>query len=147
MDGALTAAEPDGHIQVFLDAPPAVRVLTSVVLRRSLSSSPWRQELAERLDEIRLMTDAGSVPVTRRELAVLERLTTSLTHAQIATGMFVSENTLKSHCRNLYRKLGVNTRADAVRAAQARGWLEPPAAAGEVVLDMSLAPAVVGVEL
>jgi hypothetical protein len=40
----------------------------------------------------------------------------------------------------------VNTRADAVRAAQARGWLEPPAA-GEVVLDMSLAPAVVGVEL
>jgi LuxR family maltose regulon positive regulatory protein len=126
VDGALAAAEPDGHIQVFLESPASVRVLTTVALRRSDRDSPWRQELAGRLDEIRLRTDADSVPVTRRELAVLERLTTSLTHAQIATGMFVSENTLKSHCRNLYRKLGVNSRADAVRAAQARGWLALP---------------------
>jgi hypothetical protein len=83
---------------------------------------------------------------------VLERLTTSLTHAQIAAGMFVSENTLKSHCRNLYRKLGVNSRADAVRAAQARGWLggpgwAQPSSSGDVVLDLNITPVPVVVEL
>jgi LuxR family maltose regulon positive regulatory protein len=155
VDEALAVAEPEAHIQVFLESPPAVRVLTSVVLRRAATGPAvggWRQELADRLDEISQASDAGSVPVTRRELAVLERLTTSLTHAQIAAGMFVSENTLKSHCRNLYRKLGVNSRADAVRAAQARGWLERPGLAlssssGDVVLDLNITPVPAVVEL
>ncbi len=149
VDEALAVAEPEGHVQVFLDAPPAVRVLTAVVLRRSMTGSPWRRELAERLDEMRLVTDSAAVPVTRRELAVLEQLISPLTHAQIAAEMFVSENTLKSHCRNLYRKLGVNSRADAIRAARARGWLESEAGSppGGVVLDVNITPEPAVVEL
>jgi LuxR family maltose regulon positive regulatory protein len=111
---------------------------------------------------------ADAVPVTRRERAVLVYLTTTLTHTQIAAQLFVSENTLKSHCRNLYRKLGVNTRADAIKVARARGLLEPesgsstpgdvpvslPAGApgasspgGDVVLSVNITPDPVVVEL
>jgi LuxR family maltose regulon positive regulatory protein len=156
LDQALLAAEPDGHVQVFLDAPARARVMVSAVLKRSLDASGWRAELADRLDRIQLLTAAGPmVPVTRRERAVLEYLTTTMTHAQIAGQLFVSDNTLKSHCRNLYRKLGVNTRADALRVARARGWLESaPAAAdpdsspeGDVVLDLNITPGPVVVEL
>jgi LuxR family maltose regulon positive regulatory protein len=152
IDEALVAAEPDGHVQVFLDAPPRARALVTAVLKRSLGASSWRAELADRLDTVRaLSAESGSVPVTRRERAVLEQLTTTLTHAQIAGRLFVSENTLKSHCRNLYRKLGVSTRADAVRTARARGWLEPVqidlSPEGDVVLDANITPVPVVVEL
>jgi len=156
IDQALLAAEPDGHVQVFLDAPARARVMVSAVLKRSLDSSGWRAELADRLDRVQTLTSVGpAVPVTRRERAVLEYLTTAMTHAQIAGQLFVSDNTLKSHCRNLYRKLGVNSRADAIRAARARGWLEPASVSagpgsspeGDVVLDLNITPGPVVVEL
>jgi LuxR family maltose regulon positive regulatory protein len=126
IDQALIAAEPDGYLRVFLDAPERVRALTSMLLQRSPAASQWRADLSDRLNRVRVEHVAGSpVPMTRRERAVLEHLTTSLTHAQIAAQLFVSDNTLKSHCRNLYRKLGVNSRGDAVRIARAQGWLAP----------------------
>jgi LuxR family maltose regulon positive regulatory protein len=137
IDEALVAAEPDGHLRVFLAAPATVRAMTSAMLRRASAGSAWRRELAEHLDELKMLTGVGTVAITPRELAVLEQLTTSLTHAQIATGLFVSENTLKSHCRNLYRKLGVSTRSDAVRVARARGWLAA-SPLGDIVLDVNI---------
>lgn len=143
IDQALVAAEPDGHVQIFLDAPPRARAMVSAVLKRSLDSSGWRAELADRLERIRTLTLATSaVPVTRRERAVLEYLTTTMTHAQIAGQLFVSDNTLKSHCRNLYRKLGVNTRADAINAARARGLLEPDTSTNQThtVLNLDSSP-------
>jgi LuxR family transcriptional regulator, maltose regulon positive regulatory protein len=152
LDQALLAAEPDGHLQVFLEAPPRVRALLSTLLKRSLEASGWRADLADRLDRVQHLAAAGALaPVTRRERAVLELLTTSMTHAQIASQLFVSDNTLKSHCRNLYRKLGVNSRADAIRAARARGWLAPvvpdSSPEGDVVLDLNITPDPVVVEL
>ncbi|MBT0773073.1 hypothetical protein KIH74_29285 [Kineosporia sp. J2-2] len=131
---ALLAAEPDGHLRVFLDGPAALRTLISTALRRSPDASHWRRTLIGRLDEAGAAADGGS-GVTRRELVVLEQLTTDRTHAQIAAALFVSENTLKSHCRNLYRKLGVHSREEAVRIARVRGWLSPR---GDVVVDVNI---------
>jgi LuxR family maltose regulon positive regulatory protein len=39
----------------------------------------------------------------------------------MATALYLSPNTVKTHLRNLYRKLGVDNRADAVRAARGLG--------------------------
>jgi LuxR family maltose regulon positive regulatory protein len=149
IDQALVAAEPDGHVRVFLDAPTRARAMVAAVLKRSLESSDWRAELADRLDQVRSAASATStIQVTRRERSVLEYLTTTMTHAQIAGQLFVSDNTLKSHCRNLYRKLGVNTRADALQVARARGLLEPfPGSSPEGEIDLArnitLDPAVI----
>lgn len=53
------------------------------------------------------------------ELAVLRSLASDLTIRQIAAQLFLSPNTVRSHTRAIYRKLGVNTRADAVARADA----------------------------
>ncbi|HST81575.1 MAG TPA: hypothetical protein VLL08_07535, partial [Kineosporiaceae bacterium] len=45
----LVAAEPDGHVQVFLEAPPRARAMAAAVLKRSLDASGWRTDLADRL--------------------------------------------------------------------------------------------------
>ncbi|GAA2300408.1 helix-turn-helix transcriptional regulator [Streptomyces kunmingensis] len=60
-------------------------------------------------------------PLTTRQLAVLCRLQEGASLRQIADGLYVSHNTVKSHVRAVYRKLGVGSRAEAVRRARALG--------------------------
>lgn len=57
-------------------------------------------------------------PLSKTELIVLEWLATPLTQRRIANELFVSLNTVKTHCRNIFRKLGVSSRVDAVISAR-----------------------------
>jgi LuxR family maltose regulon positive regulatory protein len=63
-------------------------------------------------------------PPSDAELAVLRLLAADLSYSGIAERLFLSQNTIRSHTRALYRKLGVHTRADAIARATARGLLE-----------------------
>jgi LuxR family maltose regulon positive regulatory protein len=56
--------------------------------------------------------------LTSRERDVMRLLPSRLTLREIASELFVSQNTLKFHVRGIYRKLGVNSRAEAVQAAK-----------------------------
>jgi DNA-binding NarL/FixJ family response regulator len=58
-----------------------------------------------------------SPPLTARERAILEAVSTGLTNAAISRDLWVSEHTIKFHLTNIYRKLGVANRAGAVRYA------------------------------
>jgi LuxR family transcriptional regulator, maltose regulon positive regulatory protein len=63
-------------------------------------------------------------PPSPAELEVLRLLATDLTAREIAAQLYLSANTVRSHTRALYRKLGVSTRADAVARAAKLGLLE-----------------------
>jgi LuxR family transcriptional regulator, maltose regulon positive regulatory protein len=72
-------------------------------------------------DHVRRPARAGLVePITGRELSVLQLLPTELTPRQIAAELYLSLNTIKSHTRALYRKLGVQTRHAAIEEARRR---------------------------
>jgi LuxR family transcriptional regulator, maltose regulon positive regulatory protein len=58
-----------------------------------------------------------AAPLTERELAVLGLLRKSLSVSEIARELYLSGNTVKSHKRAIYRKLGVNTREEAIERA------------------------------
>jgi len=60
-------------------------------------------------------------PLSARELTVLRYLCSRLTYQEIASALFVSLNTLKSHVKSVYRKLDVASRADAVDAGRRLG--------------------------
>jgi two-component system nitrate/nitrite response regulator NarP len=64
--------------------------------------------------DVRTLYDNPLVTLTRRELEVLSSLATGRTNKQIARDMDVSLNTVKFHVRNLFQKLGVNSRAQAI---------------------------------
>ena len=66
---------------------------------------------------------AGVRTLTDRELEVLGRLDSVLPLSTIAHGMYVTVNTLKTHVGAIYRKLGVDSRADAVQRAQQLGLI------------------------
>jgi LuxR family maltose regulon positive regulatory protein len=61
--------------------------------------------------------------LTRRENEVLRDLPTLLTAEEIAEQQGVSVNTVRTHMRTLYRKLGASNRREAVRIAQRTGLL------------------------
>ena len=63
--------------------------------------------------------------LTSRERDVMRLLPSRLTLGEIASELFVSQNTLKFHLRGIYRKLGVNSRAEAVGAARRLRLLAP----------------------
>ena len=68
--------------------------------------------------------------LSARESEVLARLATRMSASEIAADLFISPNTLKSHVRSIYRKLGVETRRDAVRVALAQETAPRPGQRG-----------------
>ncbi len=67
--------------------------------------------------------DALIEDLTRRELDVLALLADGLANKQMARALDISEHTVKFHIASIYAKLGVNNRAEAVRAAARRGLI------------------------
>jgi len=66
-------------------------------------------------------------PLSDSEIRVLRYLPTNLTAPEIASELSVSRNTIKTHMRNLYAKLGTHRRAEAVARARDEGLLAPSA--------------------
>jgi DNA-binding NarL/FixJ family response regulator len=74
-------------------------------------------------------TDAGAtkdVGLSERELTILAALGEGRSNKQIAKGFWLAEQTVKFHLTNIYRKLGVSTRTEAVHRAYQLGLLESP---------------------
>ena len=85
-------------------------------------------------DLITARANAGNGHVVERpsaaELAVLRCLAAGLSRREIGTRLYISLNTVKTHIRELYRKLGATSRAEAVARAEALGLLDPTQSPG-----------------
>jgi DNA-binding NarL/FixJ family response regulator len=64
--------------------------------------------------------------LSKRELTILQALQSGLSNKQIAKELFLAEQTVKFHLTNIYRKLGVSSRTEAVRYAYEHGLVEHP---------------------
>ena len=73
-------------------------------------------------------------PLTDRETEVLTLLATGMSNAQIGAELFISVNTVKSHLKNVYSKLGVGNRTGALSTALELGVIPVDHAAGRVGL-------------
>ncbi len=129
LERALDLAEPDGALLWFLMHP------APGLLERHLGPGTAHAALiAEILDLLagnRPAPPAGPQPplepLSKSEIRVLRYLPTHLSAPQIASELSVSTATVKTHLRNLYVKLGVHSRAEAVESARALGLLAPSA--------------------
>jgi len=128
LERALDLAEPDGVLWPFLlHATPAL------LERQRQERSAHPGLLAELLAALAMGGERGTAkperlrdPLTESELRLLRYLPTRLTGAEIAAELQVSPNTVKTHTRHLYRKLGVRRRRSAVERARGLGLLAPP---------------------
>lgn len=74
---------------------------------------------AERIKERETLMKAEHKTLTKRELEILRQLSTGRTLTVIAAELHISQNTMKTHLKNLYKKLGADGRHDAVEKARA----------------------------
>ncbi|MFL6016571.1 MAG: LuxR C-terminal-related transcriptional regulator [Gaiellaceae bacterium] len=121
LESALARAEPEAIRRPFLSAGRGVRELLSEHLRRAVSHRWFASELVRRLEG---GSSAGVPPaellepLSAREGEVLRFLPTMMSNADIASELYVSVNTVKTHVKSIYRKLEVTRRQDAVRRAR-----------------------------
>ena len=118
---AVEQGRPDDHIRVFVDHGPEL-----LSLLRGLAGRYPDTYLAQVVDHAQqIPTPSGNEPSTQivepltgREREVLGHLPSHLTQREIAANMYVSLNTVKTHSKAVYRKLGAGSRAQAVQLAR-----------------------------
>ncbi len=137
----LALAAPEGYVRLFIDeGPPLMRLLAAfhsagsrqpAVLRgyceQLLVAARYRpagtaQASASATGEQAILLE----PLSAREREVLQLIAEGLSNQELAARLHISLHTVKVHTRNIYGKLGVTSRTQAVARGQALGMLDRP---------------------
>jgi LuxR family maltose regulon positive regulatory protein len=130
----LTLAEPGGFIRIFLDEGPPMASLLYEALSKNIESEYVERLLVSFSDakqeeppsKLARTDQSGLIePLSDREIEVLELVAKGLTNQVIADRLVLSLHTVKTHTRNIYGKLGVHNRTQAVDRARTLGILSP----------------------
>lgn len=124
---ALSLAEPEGYIRTFVDGGPTIAWLL-----RQLPRSPYHTRLLKAFDaqaygqqpghDAAQQRAASAVlvePLSPRELTVLRLIAEGLSNQEIAAQLVVALSTVKKHINNIYSKLSVRSRTQAIARARA----------------------------
>ena len=122
---ALAVAKIEGFVVTASDELVELRPRVTLLLR-SGRIQQFEQAVLDRLERnptLRIANSNTSGPLSNRELTVVRYLASRLTYREIAAELFVSNNTLKTHVKRIYQKLGVSSRLEAVTEARRLGLL------------------------
>jgi LuxR family maltose regulon positive regulatory protein len=127
LDTALSLAEPEGYVRVFADeGAPLVRLLRQAAARGMAAATRLQVALtaSPMLPAGRGLPPSSFVePLTERELEVLHLIADGMSNREIAGNLVLAVTTVKKHASNIYGKLGVRSRTEAVARARNLGWL------------------------
>ncbi|WP_245691985.1 LuxR C-terminal-related transcriptional regulator [Geodermatophilus telluris] len=116
---ALSLAEAEDYVRTFADeGAPMTALLRSAGASGSISGYVRRLIIACGVHDDEPVAQRLVEPLSARELDVLRLLATDLDGPRIASELFVSLNTVRTHTKNIYAKLGVTNRRAAVRRGQ-----------------------------
>jgi LuxR family maltose regulon positive regulatory protein len=123
---AVELGRPEGYVRPFVEE--AAQVLSLLRVASASHPDPYLTQLIDRAQHAVPATAVdkpGSIlePLTVREREVLGYLPSHLSVPDIAARIYVSPNTVKSHLKSIYRKMGAASRGDAVTIAVSRGLL------------------------
>ena len=132
LEPALSLAEPEGYVRIFLDEGlPMARLLYEALsqgvesdyIRRLLAAFPVAESEQTASSPMRGSKSELVEPLSERELEVLQLIAEGLTNQEVATRLYLSLHTVKVHARNIFTKLAVKNRAQAVARGRALGIL------------------------
>jgi LuxR family maltose regulon positive regulatory protein len=117
LERALALAQPEGYVRMFLDEGEAMTRLLCQAQSRQVGSG-YAAVLLSKIDKTSGMTQPSMQlliePLTTRELEVLKLIEAGCSNQDIAGQLVISMPTVKRHISNIYAKLGVESRTQAV---------------------------------
>jgi len=122
---ALTLAEPEGYVRLFVDEGSPMAVLLEAAAKQSIAPNYVRQLLTgfdtaeDRTPVKQLLIE----PLSERELEILRLFKTELSGPEIAQKLMIALSTVRTHTKGIYSKLDVNNRRAAVKRAAELGLI------------------------
>jgi LuxR family maltose regulon positive regulatory protein len=129
---ALTLAEPGGYLRTFLDEGEPMAQLLRQAAARGMAPAYVAKLLAAfgGPESAEVKAEPSSThaqpliePLSERELEVLRLLATGMSNPEIADELYIAVSTVRSHCKNIYSKLNVHKRWDAVQRGRELGLI------------------------
>ncbi|NKQ37809.1 MAG: helix-turn-helix transcriptional regulator, partial [Chloroflexi bacterium] len=130
---ALTLAEPQGYVRLFVNEGQPMARLLQEAAKREIAVAYISQllaafgqdggETAVSPNQSTLIDQPLVDPLSDRELEILALIAAGLKNKEIAEQLFISYNTVLYHTKNIYSKLGVNKRALAIAKAREMGLI------------------------
>ena len=120
LEKALALAQPERYVRVFLDEGEAIARLLHHAKAHHIGTGFVSELLAEMPNQSGVASAPSQLliePLSERELEVLKRITVGDSNEEIAAKLIISIKTVKRHISNIYAKLGVKTRTQAVALA------------------------------
>ena len=126
LERALTLAEPEGYVRIFIDEGAPISRLLSKATDHGIFPS-YVDKLLAVSDAKKQQDEDGSnlpssqsliEPLSERELEILELIAQGLSNRQISERLFLAMPTVKGHNRNIFGKLQVKRRTEAVARAR-----------------------------
>jgi LuxR family maltose regulon positive regulatory protein len=118
LDRALTLAEPEGYVRPFVEPGDAMAVVLKAAAKRSAYARKLLDQFDPTEDRRPAQHPALLEPLSEREMDVLRLLRSDLDGPEIARELKVSLNTMRTHTKNIYDKLGVSGSRAAERRAE-----------------------------
>jgi len=134
LEKALDLGEPRGFCRIFVDEGETMAKLLYDALSCGIQSNytsrlltAFPQEEVDKPSQLKLRENDEELieTLSEREIEVLQLIAEGLSNANIASRLFLSLGTVKTHARNIYAKLGVHNRTEAVARARVLGILSP----------------------
>jgi len=127
---SFTLAAKEGYVRIFVnEGPPMARLLYEALsrgimpdyVRQLLGAFPLEESAQAPAKKSQVDQSELIEPLSEREIEVLQLIAEGLTNQEIASKLFLSLNTIKTHTRNIYAKLGIHTRTQAVARGRTLG--------------------------
>jgi DNA-binding NarL/FixJ family response regulator len=111
------AAGADGYLLKTVDVDTLARIIVAFNEGKEVIS-PYLLDLGIELEPVGEVSGAAPFLLTRREMDILRLLGEGKNNKEISVSLYLSPETVKTHLKNIFRKMGVKSRLDAVMKAK-----------------------------
>ena len=126
LEAALNEARIDNIIMPFVESAPHIIEMLQLIVRGKPGDEYANRifALCREYDLTIRKQSYHPVTLSQREIDILSLTADGLRRKEIAARLYISEETAKTHLKNIYQKLGASSKISAVKIAQDRGYLE-----------------------